>query len=609
MGLNIRERLNLAIYDSKETVLKMVRKISVVVAFIALGTLFYIHGFDIDRETKGALLFVIKLCFGFYVLRYFTRYVFAFDLKSFLRSTWFEGLLVLYLLVEGISDIVSHELVTHRVLEYFGFLGTVHIDSLFVQSLLFIIVIMEIGKASELIPRIKVHPSYLFLYSFIIIIFVGTLMLMLPEATVQEGSMSLIDALFTATSAVSVTGLIVVDTATFYSLKGQIIIMALMQIGALNVIAFGVFFTLFSKFNVSLIQHKVTEDFFGGHESNFTAKGMLRKIILWSLVIEVVGATLIYYTWSKEVGFTSYGDKVLSSVFHSISAFNNGGFSLFTNGFTNEALYLNYNLHIIIIGLMFMGTLGFIPLFDLFNYSKLKERWKYPWKQISFSTKISIYFSLGLIVFAMIAFFFLEYNNTLEGKSFLESVITSLFQAITPRNIGFNTVDIKQCTIPMLVIFMFLMFIGAGSASSGGGIRTSSFALLYASAIATITGKKEADLFKRTIPHDLIFKAISVCFFFLLGISVTCFLLSITESHILAMPDRHFIDVLFEAVSAFTTTGLTMGITPELSDAGKCIEIVAMYIGRVGTLSVAYLFGRKVISTAYKYAEGHTLVG
>lgn len=609
MGLNIRERLNLAIYDSKDKVLKLLWKISFWVSLIALGTLLYMHGFDINHQTKRALLLVIQICFGFYVLRYFTRFIFAFDLKSFLKITWFEGGLVLFLLAEGVSDVFFHKLITQRILEHFGFLGSVQIDSLFIQSLLFIIIIMEIGKSSELFPRIKVHPSYLFLLSFIIIIFFGTLLLMLPEATVQAGSMSLIDALFTATSAVSVTGLIVVDTATFYSTKGQLIIMALMQIGALNVIAFGVFFTLFSKFKVSMIQHQVTADFFGGRESHFTAKGMLRKIILWSLVIEVVGAVLIYYTWNKEAGFTSYGDKVLSSVFHSISAFNNGGFSLFTNGFTNEALALNYNLHIIIIGLMFMGTLGFIPLFDLFNYSKLKERWKYPWKQISFSTKISVYFSLGLIAFATIAFFFLEYNNTLQGKSFFESIITSLFQAITPRNIGFNTVDLKECTIPMLVIFMFLMFIGAGSASSGGGIRTSSFALLYASAIATITGKKDADLFKRTIPHDLIFKAISVCFFFLVGISATCFLLSITESHILAMPNRDFMDVLFESVSAFTTTGLTMGITAELSDAGKFIEIIAMYVGRVGTLSVAYLFGRKVISTAYKYAEGHTLVG
>jgi len=609
MGLNIKERFNLAIYDSKETVLKLVRRISVVVSFIALITLFYFHGFDIDNNTKEVLLGIIKFCFGFYVLRYIVRYIFAFDLKTFFKVAWFEGLLALYLLIEGISDVLSNELVSHRVFEYLGFSGRVHIDSLFIQSLLFIIVILEIGKSAEFLPRIKVNPSYLFLLSFVIIIFAGTVMLMLPEATVQDGSMRLVDALFTATSAVSVTGLIVVDTATFYSLKGQIIIMALMQIGALNVIAFGVFFTLFSKFNVSLIQHQVTEDFFGGYESHFTAKGMLRKIILWSLVIEMIGAALIYYTWTIDVGFSSYGDKVLSSVFHSISAFNNGGFSLFTNGFTNEAVYLNYNLQMIIIGLMFLGTLGFIPLFDLFNYSQLKKRWKYPWKQISFSTKISIYFSMGLIVFALIAFFLLEYNNTLEGKSFGEAIITSLFQAITPRNIGFNTVDLKQCTIPMLVIFMFLMFIGAGSASSGGGIRTSSFALLYASAIATITGKKDADLFKRTIPNDLIFKAISVCFFFLVGISTTCFLLSITESHILEMPDRDFLDILFESVSAFTTTGLTMGITPELSDAGKCIEITAMYMGRVGTLSVAYLFGRKVISTAYRYAEGNTLVG
>ena len=234
---------------------------------------------------------------------------------------------------------------------------------------------------------------------------------------------------------------------------------------------------------------------------------------------------------------------------------------------------------------------------------------KYPLKRFDFSTKITLYFTIWLIIAAAAIFFFLERNNTLQDRNFLGAMVTSLFQSVTTRNIGFNTVDIAQCTLPIILIFLFMMFVGAASGSSGGGIRVTTFALLYASARATITGKRETELFKRTIPDDLIYKAFSVFMYFVVGIFAGVLLLSYTEAHILAQENRTILDIIFEEVSAFTTTGLSTGITSELSGAGKFIAIVSMFIGRVGTLSVVYIFSRKLISTAYKYPEEHILVG
>ena len=605
---SIREKVNLAIYDSKEKVLTNLRALSFIVSLIAIGTLIYYYGFPTSLSTREVLLAIIKSSFVFYVIRYLIRLFYTFEMAKFLKSTWFEGLLMLYLLVEGISYNFFGTLVIQEFCVRLGFESSLQLTTIFIQFYFLLIVGTEIGKVTDIIPRIKLHPAHLFLLTFLAIILLGTIFLLLPEMTIQEGSMPFIDALFTATSAVTVTGLIVVDTATYFTFKGHFLIMVLMKLGALNVIAFGTFFVLMSKFGIGVKQSEMMEDFIG-KKSLMSSGGLLGKIIIWSIAIEIIGALMIYPFWSDEIPFKNTGEKVFYTIFHSISAFNNAGFSLFTNGFYNGMIRYSYLFHIAIIILMFLGSLGMMPIFNMFSLSNIRGRIKLPWKQLDFSTKIALYFTTGIVIVTMVVFYLLERNNTLQDKNFLEAMITSLFHAITPRSIGFNTVNIAQCTVPMLLIFLFLMFVGAASGSSGGGIRTSSFALLYAAARATITGKHETELFKRTIPDDLIFKAFSVFMYFVVGIFVGVLLLSFTETHILAQENRTILDIIFEEISAFTTTGLSTGITSELSGAGKLIAVVSMFIGRVGTLSVIYIFGRKLISTAYKYPEEHILVG
>jgi len=252
--------------------------------------------------------------------------------------------------------------------------------------------------------------------------------------------------------------------------------------------------------------------------------------------------------------------------------------------------------------------LGFMAIFDIFDIKKIKERVKYPWKQYSFSTKIALYFSIGLIVFGAIMFYFLESGISIKEYSAWEIIITSLFQSIT-RTSGFSTVDIGSLSLPMLIVFLFLMFVGSSSSSTGGGIKTSTFALLWSSTIATIRGRKKAELFQKSISNDLLFKAYSVFIFFIVGNLICIFLLSITEQDILLKEGRSMMDLIFEEVSAFGTVGLSTGITNQLSPMGRIIIIISMFVGRLGTLTVAFALSKKPISTSYKYPNGHTMIG
>jgi trk system potassium uptake protein TrkH len=258
--------------------------------------------------------------------------------------------------------------------------------------------------------------------------------------------------------------------------------------------------------------------------------------------------------------------------------------------------------------LIFVGALGFNSLFNIFTFSHMRERLKSPWKQINFSTKIALYFSLVFVILGTVAFYFIEQGNTLKDQSFVESLITSVFQSVN-RTSGFTSVHYADVGVPFLLLMIVLMFIGASSSSTGGGIKTSTFAILWASTLSTIRGRKRVELFKRTISQVLLKRAFTVLIFFLVGNMICIIALSITEGDILAMQGRGVFDLIFEQVSALGTVGLSTGITSELSSAGKTIVMISMFVGRVGTLTVAFAVSKRLISNKYEYPTGHTMVG
>lgn len=303
------------------------------------------------------------------------------------------------------------------------------------------------------------------------------------------------------------------------------------------------------------------------------------------------------------------GDRIFASMFHSVSAFNNAGFSIFTNGLYNEHVQENYFIHINVMLLIFFGSLGFMVMFDVFSVQNLRDRMRKPWKRINFNSKIAVYFALIFVVAGAGLFYLFEYDNTLKDKNTGEAIITSLFQSITTRTAGYNTVDIGSLALPTIIIFLFLMFVGASSGSTGGGIKTSTFAILWASTIATMREKKNVELFKRTILQDTVLKAFTILLFFIVWNMISIVLLTVTETDILNTPGRSAMDVIFEQVSAFGTVGLSTGITSALSEEGKLVITFSMFMGKIGALTVAYLLGRKVISTNYKYPHADAVVG
>jgi Trk-type K+ transport system membrane component len=610
MGIQeFREKVNLRLYKSKGLVNKIMKTAVFIASITAIATLIYYYGFPQTEETKFLLLNIFQGTFVVYLSNYFIQFIFDFEPIKFIKRTWIEGLVMLFLIVEGISYNFFDHLLLTSFFNNLGFEKVGEYSNLLIQLYFLIVVWYEIAKGSNILPKLKLNPAALFLVIFIVIMSAGAGLLMLPEMTTIEGSMSFIDALFTSTSAATVTGLSVQDTANFFTFKGQFIILLLIKLGGLNVIAFGSFIALFSKFGVGVKQHSVIEDFF--NKSNLmSARGMLAKVIIWSLFIEIVGAAIIFFAWSDEIAFVSIGDRLFSSIFHSVSALNSAGFSLFSDGLYEDGVRSNYLVQNILCVLLFLGAIGFMAIFDLFSIKRIRERIKTPWKKMQFATKISFYTSLWLIFFGALFFYLFEGNHSLAGEdNILIKISHSVFQSVTTRSGGLNTVDISALSLPTVVIFIFLMIIGGASSSTGGGIKTSTFAIIWAATISTIKNKKRTELFSYNIPVSLVLRAYSVFLFFIIGLVVGCFGLAYTESALINSGQFTFIDLIFEEVSAFGTVGLSRGPTSYLSEPGKLILITSMFAGRVGLLTVAYALTKESISTEYKYADGHTMVG
>jgi Trk-type K+ transport system membrane component len=604
----IREKLNLLLYDSKETVLSIFKLLHLFIASISLVSLIIFYGYTLDENTVSYFIKIIEFSFAFYILRFVIRYIYDFNPKAFIQKNKVEFVVIIYLILEGIVFNITGALAIGELAKVVGIRGVGRYTIVFIQLFFFGYIVYEFTKDSGVNPFYRLHPATIFISSFLIIILVGTGMLMMPEMTSEKGGMNFLDALFMSSSATCVTGLSLVDVHEFYTFKGQVVLLILMKLGGLNIISFGAFILLASRIGVGVKQHDLIEDFVN-RDSILSTRGMLGRIIIWSVAIEVLGTIFLYFTWGNNVEELSVSStRLFYSIFHSVSAFNNAGFSLFTDGLYNEGIRDNYLMQLVITGLVFLGALGMAAIFDIFGLGKIRERFKSPWKGLEFGSKIALNYSLILVAVGLVLFFVLEYDNALQGKSVFGQISTSLFQSVT-RTSGFNTVDIGGVTMPVLIMFCFLMFVGSSSSSTGGGIKTSTFAVLWATTLSTIRGKKNIELFKRTISSDLALKAFSVLLFFIVGNLIGIFVLTITEHELLAKESVTLSDIIFEEVSAFSTVGLSTGITSELSSAGKVVVVLSMFIGRVGTLTVGFFVGRKVISTNYKYPKGHTMIG
>lgn len=596
------ESLNNAVYKSKRPVLTTVRSVKVFVLLTSSIILLYLFGFDTDNKELGKIFLLLDILLLFYFLSFLTRYLYSFRRFEFLKTHFLELILVIVILVNSISYYVFNNRIVDFLQHYFEF-DSYSDAYLTLLTLYFIILISyEAVRASAILSQLKTKPARTFMISFILLIFFGTGVLMFPEMTEKHEVMPFMDALFTSVSASCVTGLIVVDTATYFTLKGQFVIMILMQFGGLGIITFASFLASMLKSGVGIKQQLMLQDFLES-DSLFSAKGLLSKIFFITFLIEFVAFILIFLSWGADVHFNSIGQKIFFSAFHSVSAFCNAGFSLFTNGLAEQGVASSYVLHMIIAVTLILGGIGFSTIQDLFSISNLRARLKSPWKDWKLSTKIAVYTSLVLLFVGMVLFYFIERNNTLAELNFMEAMIASFFQSATARTAGFNTLDIGALTIPALVLISFLMFVGASSGSVGGGIKTSTFYLLIKSVFATLNNRAKIEIDRKFLPKELLYKALSIFFFAATMNLIAIFTLSITDA------DINLERLIFEQVSAFGTVGLSTGITADLSLGGRIVIILSMFIGRIGTLTFALALSNRVSTKSHKYPKAHLMVG
>ncbi len=449
------------------------------------------------------------------------------------------------------------------------------------------------------------NPAILFVGSFAIIALSGTFLLMLPSATTN--GISFTNALFTATSATAVTGLIVIDTAKDFTPFGQTIIMILFQLGGLGMLTFTSFFAYFFKSGASFRESLYMSDILGYQKLNSVMRTVM-QIVVFSIILEGIGAFLIYQSIAN-VDTTS--NKGFFAVFHAISAYCNAGFSLASDGLYDAALRFNYYMQWVVMGLIIFGGMGYHIAYNVIQYFKKlfvnifsrKNKQLFISRVINLNTKIVLYTTLLLITVGTIFFLFSEQQtHLLEHKTAFGKLTTAMFSSVTTRTAGFNTVDMTTYTIPGVLFMIFLMWIGASPASTGGGIKTSTFALAALNIFAIARNKKHIEIGTRRIATEAIQRAFAI-----MSIS-----LGIIGSGILLLlifnPEFSLIQISYEVFSAYSTVGLSLGITSQLSEHSKYVIIFVMFFGRIGLLNLMIGILKSVERTDYTYPEENILI-
>lgn len=449
---------------------------------------------------------------------------------------------------------------------------------------------------------LKMHPTVIVLASFTLAIILGTAALKMPAAT-QGGHIRLIDALFTATSAVCVTGLIVVDTGTYFSRFGQGVILFLIQIGGLGVMTISVALFRWVGMSISFRQRMVIQDLFA-HTPREDIFSLVKSIMLFTFGAELLGTVFLTIHWSNDYPVS---EAIYKALFHSVSAFCNAGFALFSDSMMRYSDNLLLNLTLC--GLIIAGGIGFPVIYDIKTWLTEKRKKR---TRLSIQTKVVLLTTLILIISGALMFGILERQHTGEAQTISHRAMTSFFQSITCRTAGFNTVDISSLKDATIAMMLFLMFFGASPGSCGGGVKTTTLALLTAFTISRIRKKRRVNMFKKSIPNETVTRSVSLILVSFGIIGLVLFMLLVgTPGGGQAMSDTHdsFLAYLFETVSAFGTVGLSMGVTGALNTWGKVWIILMMIVGRVGVLAFAYIIVGAGVTGGVEYSEENLMIG
>jgi trk system potassium uptake protein TrkH len=570
------------------------------ISLIGLGLLFFDFGFAHSNEAQYYLdhsyFIIVTLAVVATIIRYFQKPEFLkrkaalFDLILFSIFV----LLIKVRFIDGSDDYYDEEILWIA-------------KPIWIKFAVIFTFIREFAERRVVFSRATLNPAQLFIISYSTLIIFGALLLMLPNATTS--GITFVDALFTATSAVCITGLSVLDVSAEFTTFGQVLLLALFQIGALGILTFASYFSYFFKGGASYENQLVLSEITSSDKISevFT---VFKQIIIITLVIELISAMFIFFMLDASL-FETPTHQVFFAVFHAVSAFTNAGFSIVSDGFHHLDYRYNYSLHLVVIVTFIAGGLGFPIVANMVKYLRYKLSVGFsknrrinnyrPWI-LSLNSRITLITTAILTVTGFILLFMTEFNNILAEHDGFGKVVTGLFISTTPRSAGLSSFDAGSLGFSSIMFILFLMWVGGAPVSTAGGIKTSTFAIATLNIFSLARGKDRIEVYRREISNVSVRRAFATISLSLIMIGLGIFVLSYLE------PQMDIVKLTFECFSAYCTVGLSMGVTPDLSDASKIVVSLLMLIGRVSMLSIVIAVFKKVKQKSYRYPQESIMI-
>lgn len=591
-----------------QKLLKLVNGFTYTMAILFIVGQIFEHGFNISNEEQSIINLIYNLTWLAFIVNSTLNFIFNFlEVKiSYRKIMWLLSLLLYITIIpKFIPEPKVIDSAFHSVWEIVNSRILIHV-------LLASLSLLKLSNGAVLMLSKRVSPSAIFSGSFLLFIFIGAGLLMLPRAT-YEG-ISFTDALFMSTSATCVTGLATVDVASTFTVMGQLFLMLLIQIGGLGVMTLTSFFAVFFMGNASLYNQVMMCDMVSSKSLNSLLTTLL-YILGFTLIIELGGAALIFINIHDTLGMT-IDEEIFFSVFHSISAFCNAGFSTVPGNLGNEMLMSNHNIfYLVISALVIFGSIGFpilVNFYELIKFKVVQFRDRYIRRRkntarrdknlINLNTRIVVIMTIILLSVSTLAVAILEWNSAFAGMPILDKLVQAFFTATCPRTAGFGSVSMTSFTTQTLLIMLILMVIGGGAQSTAGGIKVNVFAVLLANIRAILMGDDNVSVFNRELSRDSIHRSNSTFVIYVIFIMFSIFLLSIFE------PDAEILSLIFEAISALSTVGSSLDLTSTLGNDSKFVIIVLMFIGRIGVLTIVTGIIKNHKKGKYKYPSGHIII-
>jgi len=565
---------------------------------ILLISLTAVVGFRLNDYWVNFFTITTNVMLSIFILNEFIKLLISANYKQHIRERWFEfviiGLLLFQLAfpetTQGLFEVILPNISPAKI-------TLVYIVIL--EVLMMFLLFLKFIRITHKISKINIHSSALLSLSFLLIILIGSGLLYLPRSYQEGANYSYIDALFTSTSAVCVTGLTVVDTEFNYTPMGQFFIMLLIQVGGLGIMTLTTFFAIYLTGGVSLKTRSLIKDLISD-ENIGEIQILLKKILIYTFSIEAIGAVFLYLSTVKNI-FNYEPITFYHAIFHSVSAFCNAGFSVYSSNLMLDTIKDNYVYTGTIMSLIVLGGLGFIVHSNLFEYFE-KKRINKAFK-LKIHTKIVVYSTTLLIFVGMFLIYFFESYKMFPDSSFAYKLYQSIFWSVSARTAGFNIMPTDVMSQASTLVIILLMWIGASPGSTGGGIKTTTLSIVLLALYNYILGKERTEIFKREISPDSIRQAFFVILSSLLVLGFATTLLVWME------PDKNALDLIFEVTSAHSTVGLSRNITFFVGDGAKVLLTIVMFIGRVGVLAFFLSFHKPIREPDYKFPKENILVG